>query len=93
MKVVPAETQPLDGTRGEVFDKDVGAPGHLFDEGEAARGFEVDRDRFLVGVVDHEVIGIGAGLRAAAEAPAGLAALRVFDLDDFGAERGKRLGA
>ena len=92
MKVVPAETQPLDRARGKTLDKDVGALHHFLDEGDAALGFEVDGDRFLVGVVDHEVIAVGLGPGAGAEHPRGFTALWVFDLDDLGAQPGERLG-
>ena len=90
---LPAEPQPLDRAGGEILDKDIGPLRHFLDQREPALGFEVDRDRFLVGVVDHEIIGVGAGLGPAAEPPAGLAALWVLDLDDLGAEPGERLGA
>ena len=92
MKVVPAETQPLDRARGKILDKDVGALRHFLDEGDAALGFEVDDDRFLAGVVDHEVIAVGLGRGASAEHPPGFTALWVFDLDDLGAEPSGRLG-
>jgi len=92
VKVVPAEAQPLDRARGKALDKDVGALRHFLDEGEAALGFEVDGDRFLVGVVDHEEIAVGRGFGAGAEHPPGFTALWVFHLDDLGAEPGERLG-
>src|SRR6516164_11082950 len=93
MKVIPAEAQPLDREGPEILHKHIGALRHFLDEGEAALGFEVDGDRFLVGIVDHEVIAVGIGLGAGTERPAGLATPRVFDLYDLGAEPGERLGA
>ena len=47
----------------------------------------------FVGVVDHEVIGVGVGLRTGAQGLRRAAALRVFYLDDFGAQPGEHLGA
>jgi len=44
VKVVPAETQPLDRAGGKTLDKGVGALRHFLDEGDAALGFEVDGD-------------------------------------------------
>ena len=93
MEVLPAEPQPLDRAGGEVFDEDIGLLGHFFDEGEAALRLEVDGDGLLVGIVDHEIIGVGPRLRTAPQYAAWLAALRVLHLDDLGAEPGKRLGA
>ena len=93
VQFVPAEPQLLDRARRHVLDEHVGLCRHLLDQRETARRFQIDRDRFLVGVVDHEVIGVGAGLRAGAEDAAGLAAPRVLDLDDLGAELGHHLGA
>ena len=93
MQVFPAEPEPLDRAGSEVLDEYVGLLRHLLDEGKAALGFEVDGDRFLVGVVDHEVIGVCIGLGAGAEDPAGLAALGIFHLDNLGAEPGERFGA
>src|SRR5438132_5677929 len=92
VQLLPAETEPFDRARCKILDKDIGALCHLLDEREAARGFEIDRDRFLIGVVDHEVIGVGIGLRAGAENPAGFAAFRILHLDDLGPEPGERLG-
>ena len=60
---------------------------------QAALGFEVDRDRFLVGVELEEIERVGAAGRPGEGGPAGLAAARVLDLDDLGAEPGERLGA
>ncbi len=60
----------------------------------AFRRLEVDRRGFLVGVEDLEIerivrrFAIGRG-----DAPAGIAALRVLDLDDLRAKPGERLGA
>ena len=90
---LPAEPQPLDRAGREILDKDVGAPRHLLDQREAALGFQIDRDRFLVGVVDHEVIRVRAGRRPAAERAPGLAGLRIFDFDNLRAEPGQRFGA
>ncbi len=90
---LPAEPQPLDRAGREILDKDVGAPRHLLDQREAPLGFQIDRDRFLVGVVDHEVIRVRAGRRPAAERAPGLAGLRIFDFDNLRAEPGQRFGA
>ena len=93
MQILPAEPQALDRARREVFDKNIRPAGHVLDQLQAARGFEVDRDRFFVGIVNHEIVGVGARLGAAAEPAAGLAAFRVLDLDNLGTEPGKGLGA
>jgi hypothetical protein len=89
----PAEPQSLDRPWSKVFDENIGPARHLFDEREPAFGFQIYCNRFLIGVVNHEVISIGARPRPAAEYPSGLAAFRVFDLDDLGAEPSERLGA
>jgi hypothetical protein len=90
---LPAEPQPLDRTRSEVLGKHVGPARHLLDQGEPTLGFEIDRDRFLVGIVDHEVIGVGARLGAGAQYAAGFAAFGIFHLDDLGAKPGEGLRA
>ena len=64
----------------------------VLDKGEAALGFEVDRDRLLVGVELEKIIRVRP--RPPGEvSPAGLAALWVLDLDDLGTEPGERFGA
>ena len=84
---VVAEAEPFDGTGREILGEDIGLLGHVLDQRQPPFGFEVDGDRLLVGVVRHEVIGVRDALAA------GFAALRVLDLDDFGAHPGERLGA
>ena len=93
VQLVPAEAQFLDRAGRHVLDEDVGLLRHVLDQREAARRFQIDRNGFFIGVVDHEVIGVGAGFRTGAENAAGFAAFRVFDLDDLGAELGHDLGA
>ena len=93
VQLVPAEAELLDRAGRHVLDEDIGLRRHLLDQREPARRFEVDRHRLLVGVVDHEIIGVGTGLRAGTENAPGFAALRVFHLDDLGAELGQHLGA
>ena len=90
---LPAEAQAFDRARRHVLDEDVGVLGHLLDERDAALGLEVDRDRFLVGVVDHEVVAVGTRRRSGADRAAGLAALGALDLDDLGPEHREDLGA
>ena len=95
---VVAEPEPLDGAGGEILHHDVGTLGHVLDELQPAFGFQVDGDGFLVGVEQQEIPGVLvrasalAGL-SAQQVAAGLAALRVFHLDDLGTEPGQRLGA
>src|SRR6266851_3328100 len=89
---VVAEPQALDRAGRHVLDRDVGLLQHLLDDLETARRFEVEGDRFLVGVELMEIPGIVVrppGLKPAA----GVAGLRVLDLDHLGAEPGERLGA
>jgi hypothetical protein len=57
------------------------------------RGFEIARDRLLIGIVDHEIIRIGSGGRPAAEYPARLPAFRILDLDNFGTKLVSRCGS
>ena len=90
---LPAEPQPLDRAGREVLDEDIGLLRHRLDELYAARRFQVERHRLLVGIVDHEIVGVGAGLGAASENPARLATHRVLDFDDLGAEQGQDFGA
>ncbi len=87
------EPQPLDRSGRHVLDHDVGLLRHVLDERQAALGFEVDGDRFLVGVEFEEIERVRAVGRPGEGGPTGLAALRVLDLDDLGAEPGERLGA
>ena len=91
---VVAEPQPLDGARREILHHDIGVLRHILDEREAALGFQIDGDGFLVGVEQQEIPGVLAVAgRPMQQETARLAALRVFDLDDLGAEPGERLGA
>ena len=82
-----AEAQPLDGAGREVLGEDIGFAGHVLDQLQTTFGFEVDGDRFLVGVVRHEII------RVRDAAATGFTALRGLHLDDFGTHPGERLGA
>jgi hypothetical protein len=93
VQLVPAEPQLLDSAGRHVLDEDVRLLRHFLDEREAARRLQVHRHRLLVGVVDHEIIGVRPGFRAGAEDAARLAAFRVLDLDHLGAELGQDLGA
>ncbi len=90
---VIAEAEPLDRAGGEVLGEHVGLLDQLLDELDALRGLEVDRRRLLVGVEDLEIERIGVVRVGCGDAPAGVAALRVLDLDDLGPEPGQRLGA
>src|SRR4029453_8928734 len=89
-----AESQPLNGARREILHHDIGALRHILDELEPALRFQIDSDRFLVGVEQQEIPGVLtlAGRPVQQEATR-FAALRVFSLDDLGTEPGKRLGA
>ena len=85
------KAQLLDHARSEILGEDVG----LFDEVAqhllAARVLEIERDRELVSVQQHEIVAVGIlALRRCAAAL--LATLGVFDLHDVGAEPGQRLG-
>src|SRR5260221_10073563 len=89
---VIAEPKTLDRAGRQVFGEDVGLLDQLLDELDAAFGLEVDRRRFLVGVEDLEIERI-AGLRIGARnPPARIAALRVLDLDHFGAKPSQGFG-
>ena len=93
---VVAEPQPLNGAGREILHHDIGAFRHVLDEIEPTLGFEVDGDGFLVGVEQQEIPGVLALARAGLPAQQGaarFAALRVFHLDDLGAEPGECLGA
>ena len=92
MHDLPTEPQSLDRSRREILDKDIRATRHLLNQSEPAFRFEVDGDRFLIGVVDHEIIGVGTRRRPAAERPARFASFGVLHFDNFGAEPGERLG-
>jgi len=92
LHLVVAEPQPVDRPRRHVLDGDVGLLQELLDELEPARRLEVEGQRLLVGVEHVEVIRIVVGL-ARPQPAAGIAGLRVLDLDHFGAEPGERLGA
>ena len=89
---VVAEAQPLDGAGGEILDHDVGLLQHLREDLAAAFAAEVQRDAALVGVEQHEVVRIHARRVGGRTAPL-VAAFRILDLDDIGAQPGERLGA
>ncbi len=89
---VIAKADALDRAGRHVFDHDIGSPRHVLDQRQAAFGFEVDSDRLLVGVELKEIIRIRAARRPGKRGAAGLAALRVLDLDHLGAEPGQCLG-
>src|ERR1700730_12771438 len=87
-----ASPQPLDRAGRQILGEDVGLLDQLLDEFDAARGLEVDRHRFLVGVEDLEIERVVVA-GAAGDLAAGIAVPRVLDLDHLGAEPGERLGA
>ena len=53
---VVAEADALDRAGRHVLDHDVGMARHVLDQSQAALGFEVDRDRFLVRIEFEEII-------------------------------------
>src|SRR6266536_2249990 len=92
LHLVIGKPEPLDGAGREILDADVRLPQQILDEGKPALGFQIGRDRFLVGVEQQEIPGILPG-RPAEGFAAGIAEIRVLDLDHFGTEPGQRLGA
>src|SRR5271165_3669177 len=89
---VVAKAEPFDDAGGEILGKDIG----LFDQpaqnGAPLVGLQIGGDAALVGVEQHEVLGIDAlfvGRRAAAL----LAPGRLLDLDHLGAEPCQGQGA
>src|SRR2546427_12776890 len=90
--LVITEPEALDRPGRHVLDRDVGLLQHLLDALEPARRLEVDRQRSFVGVEHVEVPGVVVGL-SGPQPTAGIARLRVLDLDHIGAEPGERLGA
>ena len=89
---VVAEPQALNGARREILHHHIGAPRHVLDEREPALRLQVDRDGFLVGVEQQEIPGVIAFARRRTQRVAArLPALRVFHLDNLGAEPGQRL--
>ena len=91
LDLVIAKPQSLDRARRHVLDRDIGLFQHVADDFEAARRFQVQRQRFLVGVELVEIPGVVVGL-AGAQSAAGIAGCRVLDLDHLGAEPGQALG-
>src|SRR5271166_5425927 len=69
---VVAETEPLDGAGRVVLHADVRLAQQVLHKIEAARRFQVERDRLLVGVEHVEVIGVVVRL-AGAQAATGVA--------------------
>src|SRR5439155_2624215 len=82
---VIAKAEPFDDAGGEILGKDIG----LFDQpaqnGAPLVGFQIGGDALLVGVKQHEVLGIDA-LLVGGRAAALLAPGRLLDLDHLGAE-------
>ena len=85
------EAEAFDCAGGEILDEDVRRFRHLLDQFQAARGFQVDGDGFLVGVELQEIPGIAAGQTG--RTAARIAAFRVFHFDHFRTEPGEGLGA
>src|SRR5205085_12215132 len=92
LDLVITKPQPLDRARRHVLDRDIGLFEQLLDDLQPARRFQIQRQRFLVGVELVEVPGVVVGL-AGLQAAAGIAAPGVLDLDHFGAEPGQAFGA
>src|SRR6267154_5046211 len=92
LDLVIAEAQPLDRARRHVLDRDIGLLQQLANDFEAARRFQIQRQRLLVGVELVEVPRVVVGL-ARLQAAARIAAARVLDLDHLGAEPGQAFGA
>ncbi len=82
------EAELLDHARREVLCKDVRLGDQLAQHGLAALVLEIERYRALVGVEQHEIVAVDA-LLVGRGAAALLAADRVLDLDDVGAEPGE----
>src|SRR5215470_10240551 len=89
---VVAQAQPLDRAGRHVLDGDVGLFQQFLDDFEPAGGFQIEGDRFLVGVELVEIPGIVIRLPGPQSA-ARIADLWIFDLDYLGPEPGERLGA
>jgi hypothetical protein len=87
---IVTEAQPLDCAGRHVFDGDVGLLQQLLDDLEPARRFEIESDRFFVGVELVEIPGIVVGLPGP-QSPARIAGFGVLDLDDLGTEPSERL--
>src|SRR6516165_9493061 len=89
---VIAKAEPFDDAGGEILGKDIG----LFDQpaqnGAPLVGLQIGGDALLVGVEQHEVLGIDA-LFVGRCAAALLAPGRLFDLDHLGAEPSQGQGA
>src|SRR4029077_4207393 len=79
---VVAEPQPLDRAWRHILDRHIGFFEQSLDDLERTRRFEVEGDRFLVGVELVEIPGIVVGL-AGPLPPAGIAGHRIFDFDDL----------
>src|SRR5205814_1794959 len=86
------EPQAFDRAGRHVLRRNVGLFQQLLDDFQSFWGFQIDRDRFFVGVELAKIPGIVIGL-AGAQAAAGIAAAGVLDLDDFGAKPRQNLGA
>src|SRR5579864_5193142 len=84
------EAEALDRAGRHVLDRDVGLLQHLLDDLEPLRRLQIYRQRLLVDVELVEVPGVVVGL-AGAQAAARVAASRVLDLDNLGAEPGEDL--
>ena len=88
---VIAKAEPFDDAGGEILGKDIG----LFDQPAEDRaplfGLQIGSDAALIGVEQHEIVGIDAFL-VGRGAAALLAPGRLLDLDDLGAEPCQGLG-
>ena len=84
----PPETQPLERAGPEILDQDVGAIDQLQQLGLAGLGLEVDDDRALVAVPDHE--GRAFAAHEGRHATRIVAAVGPLDLDDVGAVVGQQ---
>ena len=90
---VIAEAEPLNRAGREVLGEYVGLFDQLLDELHALFSLQIDRRGFLVRVQDLEIERIRLVRIGGRDAPPGIAALRVFDFDDLGAEPGQGFGA
>ena len=87
-----AEAPALERAERVVFGEDIDLLDHLDEDFLAAFGLEVEGDAALVGVEQHEVMRIDAGLFG--QQPAALLAhFGRLDLDHVGAEPRQHLGA
>ncbi len=85
LQAVVRITEAIEHAGTEVADEHVGAADQRVEGAPAERRAQIDREAALVAVVAAEM----RAVEAAAEAAEGVAAVRVLDLDDVGAEVGE----